>query len=108
MAEEEEMKAKLLAELKAQISGEIKEELNIDIADLRYFASFPNTYLYKKVTYFTTDAFFICKPVNPELIRPNKEISEIAVMKPDEIDLKRIAFESTKQALQKYREIIPK
>jgi ADP-ribose pyrophosphatase YjhB (NUDIX family) len=90
------------------LKREIKEELNIHIADLRYFASFPNTYLYKKVTYFTTDAFFICKPVHPELIHPNQEISEIAIMKPDEIDLKRIAFESTRLALQKYREIIPK
>jgi len=93
--------------LEAALKRESKEELNMDIADLRYFASFPNTYLYKKVTYFTTDAFFICKPVHPELMRPSREISEIAIIKPDEIDLKRIAFESIKQALQKYREIIP-
>jgi hypothetical protein len=59
------------------------------------------------VTYFTTDTFFICKPIHPELMRPNREISEIAILKPDGIDLKRIAFESTRQALQKYREIIP-
>jgi hypothetical protein len=55
----------------------------------------------QKVTYFTTDAFFICKPVNPESIRPDKEVSEIAVMKPEEINLARIAFESTKQLLRK-------
>ena len=94
--------------LETALKREIKEEINIDVVDLRYFASFPNSYLYKKVTYFTTDAFFICKPVNPERLFPNQEISEVAILKPDEIDLKRIAFESTRQALQKYREIIPK
>ena len=93
--------------LETALKREIKEEINIDIAGLRYFASFPNPYLYKKVTYFTTDTFFTCKPIHPELMRPNREISEIAIIKPDEIDLKRIAFESTRLALQKYREIIP-
>jgi ADP-ribose pyrophosphatase YjhB (NUDIX family) len=94
--------------LETALKREIKEEINIGIADLRYFASFPNPYLYKKVTYFTADVFFICKPIHPELMRPNREISEIAIIRPDKIDLKRIAFESTRQALQKYREIIPK
>jgi ADP-ribose pyrophosphatase YjhB (NUDIX family) len=94
--------------LETALKREIKEEINIAVVDLRYFASFSNTYLYKKVTYFTTDTFFICRPVNPELMRPNREISEIDILKPDEIDLKRIAFESTQKALQKYREIIPK
>jgi ADP-ribose pyrophosphatase YjhB (NUDIX family) len=89
--------------LETALRREIKEELNIDIADLRYFASFPSPYLYKKVTYFTTDTFFICKPIHPDLMRPNREITEIAILKPDELDLKSIAFESTKQALLKYR-----
>lgn len=94
--------------LETALKREIKEEINIGIADLRYFASFSSPYLYKKVTYFTADVFFICKPIHPELMRPNREISEIAIIRPDKIDLKRIAFESTRQALQKYREIIPK
>ena len=94
--------------LETALRREIKEEIDIKIADLRYFASFPNSYLYKKVTYFTADVFFICKPVHPELMRPNREISEIAIMRPHELDLKSIAFESTRQALQKYRETISK
>jgi ADP-ribose pyrophosphatase YjhB (NUDIX family) len=68
--------------LETALKREIKEEINIDVVDLRYFASFPNTYLYKKVTYFTTDAFFICKPVNPERLLPNQEISEVAILVP--------------------------
>ncbi len=51
--------------LETVLKREIKEELNIDIADLRYFALFPNTYLYKKVTYFTTDAFLSANPSSP-------------------------------------------
>lgn len=89
--------------LETGLKREIKEEIDIMVADLRYFASFPNPYSYKKVTYFIVDAFFICKPIHPERMRPNQEISEITILKPDKIDLKRIAFESTRQALLKYR-----
>jgi NADH pyrophosphatase NudC (nudix superfamily) len=94
--------------LETALRREIKEEINIDVSDLRYFASFPSSYLYSKVTYFTTDAFFICKPVNPELMYPNQEISEISILDRQEIDLEKMAFESAKQALCKYRETISK
>jgi ribosomal protein L16/L10AE len=65
-------------------------------------ASFPNIYRYKKVTYFTTDAVFICRPANVEGMHPKEEISEIAIIKPEKIDVEAMAFESSRQALRKY------
>lgn len=89
--------------LEEALQREIREELNLEVRNLRYFVSCPNTYLYRKVTYFTTDAFFICRPIQAKPMRLNGEIAEIIEMKPQEIDLDKIAFESTRQALCKYR-----
>jgi len=86
----------------AALTREVKEELNIVVVGLQYLASFPNIYRYKKVTYFTTDTVFICKPANIEGMHPMEEISEIAIIKPEKIDVEAVAFESSKQALRKY------
>ena len=86
----------------AALKREVKEELNIVVVDLRYFASFPNIYHYKRVTYFTTDTVFICKPATIEGMHPKEEIAEIAITAPEKIDMEAIAFESSRQALRKY------
>ena len=91
--------------LEDALKREIREEINLDITALKYFASFPNIYHYKKVTYFTTDAFFICKPKHSKSPMPGKEISAIVAVPPQKIDLTKIAFTSTKEALRKYRRI---
>ena len=88
--------------LEAALKREVKEELNIVVVDLRYLGSFPNIYRYKKIAYFTTDAVFICRPANVEGMHPKEEISEIAIIKPEKIDMEAIAFESSRQALQNY------
>ena len=86
----------------AALVREVKEELNIVVVDLQYLGSFPNIYRYKKVTYFTTDAAFICRPANVEGMHPMEEISEIAIIEPQKIDVEAVAFESSRQALRKY------
>ena len=40
---------------------ECREELGIDIKNIKYLCTFPNTYEYKNVQYKTCDAFFIAK-----------------------------------------------
>ena len=84
------------------LTREVKEELNIVVGDLRYLASFPNVYRYKKITYFTTDAVFICRVTNEEGMHPKEEISEIAIIKPEKVDVEAMAFESSRQAIRKY------
>ncbi len=91
--------------LEAALQREIREELDTEITALRYFASFPNTYRYHNVTYFTTDAFFICRLAKSRSPRAQREISEFTVVPPQRIVLKEIAFPSTRQALAKYIEV---
>jgi len=86
----------------AALKREVKEELNIALVNLRYLASFPNVYHYKKITYFTTDAIFVGKPDSVEGMRPMEEIAEIMIIKPGKIDVEALAFESSRQALRGY------
>ena len=57
------------------IIREVQEELGIKIKNPRYLTSAPNIYVYKGVTYATTDLFFTCRIDNPKKIKLNKKES---------------------------------
>lgn len=73
---------------------EIKEELNLEVEKLEYFASAPNTYIYEGVIYYTSDVFFTCKIKEWNTLRYNTEITEIVWMKPENIRPEMLAFDS--------------
>ncbi|MGA2507835.1 MAG: NUDIX domain-containing protein [Chitinispirillaceae bacterium] len=87
------------------IVREVKEECNLDIVDLRYFGSFANTYHYCGVDYFTADTFFLCRPVEAKMLSLSDEISEFVIIDNGAVDMKTIAFDSIKAALEKYKTI---
>jgi len=88
--------------LENAIAREVKEEINLDIADIAYFGSFPNTYRYKSVTYFTTDTVFTCTTPDFSAAASNDEIADIRVEKPGTVDLAAVGFPSTRAALARY------
>ena len=88
--------------LEEALQRETQEELNLVVKNLRYFGSFPNRYDYNGVTYFTVDAIFTCKASSLRAMMPREEVSGISIRMPGEIDLRRLAFSSVRQALQKY------
>ncbi len=82
---------------------EIREELGIKISKPRYLVSAPNIYIYKGVTYTTTDLFFTCRIDNPKEIKPNKkEVAGIKFFEPERIPVNRLAFNSGKIAIKYY------
>lgn len=82
---------------------EIREELGIKIKNPRYLTSAPNIYVYKGVTYATTDLFFTCRIDNPKKIKLNrKEIAGIEFFEPEKIPLDKLAFRSAKEAIKRY------
>ena len=82
---------------------EIREELGIKIKEPRYLISAPNIYVYKGVTYTTTDLFFTCRIDNPKKIKPNKkEIAGIEFFEPEKIPVNRFAFDSARKAIRYY------
>jgi ADP-ribose pyrophosphatase YjhB (NUDIX family) len=82
---------------------ECREELDWEPAgDLVLFASFPNTYPYKNITYNTCDLFFTVQA--PGLRREDlrldpKEIGDVRFIEPGSVDFNELAFESTRRAV---------
>jgi len=82
---------------------EVREELGIKIKNPRYLTSAPNIYVYKGITYATTDLFFTCRIDNPKKIKANKkEIAGIKFFEPGRIPVNRLAFDSGKKAIRYY------
>ena len=73
---------------------EIKEELNLDICDLRYFCSSPNRYHYADVNYATLDLAYTARVKNFRKIRVWDDISGYSFHALDQIPPADIAFES--------------
>jgi NADH pyrophosphatase NudC (nudix superfamily) len=85
------------------LAREVREELGIKIKKPRYLTSAPNIYVYKGVTYATTDLFFVCRIDNPKKIKLNrKEIAGVEFFEPGQIPVKRFAFDSAKKAIRYY------
>lgn len=84
---------------------ELKEELNIDIEieNLKYLGSLPNTYLYKNINYNTLDLFYLCElDSESDFNLQLEEISETVWLKKEEVKLDEIAFDSQRKFLRKY------
>ena len=85
------------------VTREIKEELDLDVTDLQYFCSEPNTcYEYKSVIYKTVDFAYICKIADLAKAKPADDAKAILFISPDEVDAEKIAFDSTKTILARY------
>jgi ADP-ribose pyrophosphatase YjhB (NUDIX family) len=85
---------------------ECREELGWDPGpDCTLFASFPNVYPYKNITYNTCDLFFTINAphlTEADLTLEAAEIAGVKFVKPAGINLDDIAFESTKWAIKAF------
>ena len=70
-----------------------------------FFASFPNVYPYKGIIYNTCDLFFsITAPdlTEADLTLDRGENREVRFIRPENIDLSELAFDSTRRAVEAY------
>jgi NADH pyrophosphatase NudC (nudix superfamily) len=85
--------------LEQALRREIREELNLEIGELRYLFSFANTYPYRDVVYRTADAIFEARlPVKPR-IQTADDVAAVRWIDLQAVDLQCIAFESIRQAI---------
>jgi ADP-ribose pyrophosphatase YjhB (NUDIX family) len=71
------------------------------------FASFPNTYPYKNISYNTCDLFFsldIPDLTENDLKLQTTEIAGLRFIKPEELKPEELSFESVKKAIKAYLE----
>ncbi|GHU73280.1 hypothetical protein FACS189450_12760 [Spirochaetia bacterium] len=74
-------------------------------AAFKLFASFPNVYPYKNIVYNTCDMFFtIDAPdlTEADLTLETAEIAGVKFIKPTDINLDDLAFESTRRAIKAF------
>ena len=84
---------------------ECEEEIGFRPKDLKLVGDFPNTYVYRDITYKTCDIFFeTTLPEGQEFSLQESEVAELEwhdVSSPEAIETLPIAFESSRKALLK-------
>jgi NAD+ diphosphatase len=86
----------------AAIRREVKEELNIDLGDIRYLGSFPNQYRYKGIVYHTSDFIYTGHLDDTANIKVADDVEDIVWLPAEKVPLEKIAFASIRNAIEKY------
>jgi ADP-ribose pyrophosphatase YjhB (NUDIX family) len=89
---------------------ECREELGWDPGpNLALFASFPNVYPYRDIPYNTCDFFFAATAPGlrlEDLVLEPGEIAGALFVKPSELNLDDLAFDSARRAMRAYLDFI--
>ncbi len=85
------------------VKREIKEELNLQVKELSFVASFPNTYIFNGIEYYTLDLVFSCKVDDFNNLQPMDDVCAYSFLAPENIDVKKIGFESIKNVVESLR-----
>ena len=80
---------------------ELREELGIEIKNMKYIASYADRYIFDGLNYHTLGCVFVAE-IAGGAMKPNDDIDEIKFFEPKEIPFDRIAFNSVKTAIKAY------
>lgn len=80
---------------------EAKEELGVEISNVKYFHSYPDIYLYQGVN-IKTLGFVLTGRISGGTLIPNDDVEEILFFKKDRIPLDKIAFEGIRLGIADY------
>ena len=89
--------------LEQTLIREMREELNLEVTDPVYLASFASQYLFRDVHYHTAVAYFVIAGSDITNLRAADDIDHFEFIRPDDVDRNRLAFEADRQALIRYR-----
>lgn len=87
--------------IEESMTREIKEELSIEITDLKYFCSTADIYLYDGFNHPTIGAIFTGR-VDNQIIKPSDDAEEAILFAPDKIPFDKIAFPSLVLAIRRF------
>jgi len=91
--------------LEGALSRELQEELNLTITAPTYLCSHWERYLFRDVVYFCTIAFYVVKANDISNVTANDDIDAFLLIQPSDIDYNKLAFESDRIALDRYRKL---
>ncbi|GHT69027.1 DNA mismatch repair protein MutT [Bacteroidia bacterium] len=90
----------------AAIVREVKEELNLDVDALRFWATFPNRYLYGGIVYFTTDLVFFCSVKNFNTLQTADDVCDCLFLSKTKIDIEQIGLASIKNVIERWKQSV--
>lgn len=76
---------------------EVREELGVDLLEIKYVKSYANRYEYSGMTVFTNDACFICKIAPDAQLKANDDVSDFLWVNPQTFDLTQIGLDSIRR-----------
>ena len=90
------------------IKRELFEETAIKLDKVNFLMSGSNEYIYEKIMYVTSDIYFYAKLDYIPKVKPSDDALEVLFIEKENIDFDKIAFASSKEALNFYFENILK
>lgn len=84
------------------LKREILEELHLTITTCSYLGSFPNTYLYGGVVYFTCDLVYKCTVASLDNITACDDVADYEFVYVTESTLEKVGGESIKNILRRF------
>lgn len=84
---------------------EIKEETGLEINNMTYLFSLPNTYLYSGLLVYTTDMFFLVKVHSSAQIEAHDDVAACWWVKPDDIILEDFGLDSIRNGVKRFLEL---
>lgn len=79
---------------------EVKEELNLEVSDLKYLLSIPNLYEYEGIVYHTLDLAFNCKVGDFSSIRTDDDVSDYKFIPIENIAIEEVGLRSAKEIVR--------
>lgn len=84
------------------MAREVKEETGLEVQEVIYQFSYPNTYLYSGFLVHTLDMFFVVKPKSLANIEAMDDAAAYYWIPLDKIEIEKFAFESTRNGLKRF------
>lgn len=78
---------------------EVREEVGLEIADVRFLVSFPNLYHYREVAYPVVDLYFAADARDADRAKPLDGVAGIEWRRPADVPDAECAFDSMRVAL---------
>ena len=81
------------------VRREVKEELNVELENITYLASFPNEYLFEGMITYTADLAFMATVKDWSSLQPADDVAAVEFYAPKQIPVEEVVFKSIRQIL---------
>jgi NAD+ diphosphatase len=82
------------------IKREVKEEIDIEIEDLKYIGSATDMYLYQEIGYDVLCSFYTGKVPKDAVLKPQDDVASYKYFKLEDFPLDKLSFPSMNVAIQ--------